>query len=188
MANFEPLPTFPEGSNDRPSRVEPDYASWIRRVVAFLLDGALVFAVATGIAVATGHHDVFNTFKIHLVNGRQMLRPYGSELNFFLITQGVLSFAYSSGFLASRWPATLGMRLLSIQIARESDLGTVSVGWAVGRTALFVGVSTVLQGGLRVVSGLVVLLDLLWPLWDPRNQTLHDKVARTVVVRRTAGH
>ena len=58
MANFEPLPTFPEGSNDRPSRVEPDYASWIRRVVAFLLDGALVFAVATGIAVATGHHDV----------------------------------------------------------------------------------------------------------------------------------
>jgi hypothetical protein len=28
-------------------------------------------------------------------------------------------------------------------------------------------------------------LDLLWPLWDRQNQTLHDKVASTLVVRPT---
>jgi uncharacterized RDD family membrane protein YckC len=27
------------------------------------------------------------------------------------------------------------------------------------------------------------LLDGLWPLWDKRNQALHDKVANTVVIR-----
>jgi hypothetical protein len=27
------------------------------------------------------------------------------------------------------------------------------------------------------------LLDYLWPLWDGRNQTLHDKVANSIVVR-----
>jgi uncharacterized RDD family membrane protein YckC len=32
--------------------------------------------------------------------------------------------------------------------------------------------------------GLVNLLDVLWMLWDPKKQTLHDKVARTLVVRR----
>jgi uncharacterized RDD family membrane protein YckC len=31
-----------------------------------------------------------------------------------------------------------------------------------------------------------VLVDLLWPLWDKRKQTLTDKFAGTVVVRPTA--
>ena len=30
---------------------------------------------------------------------------------------------------------------------------------------------------------LPLILDYLWPLWDDRNQTLHDKVPSTVVVR-----
>jgi len=25
-------------------------------------------------------------------------------------------------------------------------------------------------------------VDLFFPLWDPRNQTLHDKLAKTIVV------
>jgi uncharacterized RDD family membrane protein YckC len=36
---------------------------------------------------------------------------------------------------------------------------------------------------LTVLAPLAVL-DLLWPLWDPRNQTIHDKAARTVVLRQ----
>ena len=27
------------------------------------------------------------------------------------------------------------------------------------------------------------IIDMLFPLWDPKNQTLHDKVTRTVVVK-----
>jgi uncharacterized RDD family membrane protein YckC len=33
---------------------------------------------------------------------------------------------------------------------------------------------------ITVVGG---LLDILWPLWDKQNQTLHDKAAGTVVLR-----
>ena len=33
----------------------------------------------------------------------------------------------------------------------------------------------------NLVLGLVPLIDFLWMLRDPRNQTLHDKVARTIV-------
>jgi uncharacterized RDD family membrane protein YckC len=29
-----------------------------------------------------------------------------------------------------------------------------------------------------------ILVDDLWPLWDKQKQTLHDKVAGTVVVKR----
>ncbi len=32
-------------------------------------------------------------------------------------------------------------------------------------------------------AGIVQLVDYLWPLWDDRNQALHDKIVNTVVVR-----
>jgi uncharacterized RDD family membrane protein YckC len=35
-----------------------------------------------------------------------------------------------------------------------------------------------------LLLGIPTLLDILWPLWDQQNQTLHDKVAGTVVVKR----
>ena len=37
---------------------------------------------------------------------------------------------------------------------------------------------------MSYVSGLVLLLGYLWMLWDPKKQTWHDKVAKSVVVRR----
>ena len=35
---------------------------------------------------------------------------------------------------------------------------------------------------LSAALGLLLLLDYLWPLWDDKNQALHDKLARTNVV------
>jgi uncharacterized RDD family membrane protein YckC len=34
---------------------------------------------------------------------------------------------------------------------------------------------------------LVRVLDALWPLWDSKRQTLHDKLARTVVITGEGG-
>jgi hypothetical protein len=36
---------------------------------------------------------------------------------------------------------------------------------------------------LVIILFIPVVIDLLWPLWDTKNQTLHDKFAKTVVVR-----
>ncbi len=34
-----------------------------------------------------------------------------------------------------------------------------------------------------VAGGLLLVVDLLWPLWDrPWRQAIHDKIARTIVV------
>jgi uncharacterized RDD family membrane protein YckC len=33
-------------------------------------------------------------------------------------------------------------------------------------------------------AGLITLLDDLWMLWDRQKQTLHDKVAGTIVIHR----
>jgi uncharacterized RDD family membrane protein YckC len=184
MTDHQPLPSFPGQAGEAQRQSESaDYASWGRRVVAYLLDGVVISVIATLVAVATGHHDLFNTFRFHLVNGKQQLEPYGSALDFFVGTTVVLQILYAA-FLATSWRATPGMRALGIYIARESDGGRVGLGRAGARAIVLVVASELLQLVLRLAASLLALLDLLWPLWDARNQTLHDKVARTVVLRR----
>ena len=185
MANFQPLPSFPGEPVDTHLQADtPDYAPWIRRAGAYVIDGAFGVAVATAIAIATGHHNPFNTFSWHLVNGKEQLRPIGSKLLFFNATVIGVEVIYTIGFFVSTWQATLGMRLLGIFIARESDHGKVVLGRATIRTVFFLGASALLQAVLKALASLIFLADYLWPLWDARNQTLHDKVAKTVVLRR----
>ena len=72
-------------------------------------------------------------------------------------------------------------------------LGKLLVGTAVRRAngeAIDFGVAilrTIVQGVVAVIP-LGFFVDSLWPLWDPRSQTLHDKAAGTVVVRTSSQH
>ena len=74
---------------------------------------------------------------------------------------------------------TLGNRAAKTRVASASTgqgitMSTAFMRWFI--TALF---SFSLVFGVGV---LLVPLDYLWPLWDPRRQTLHDKIAGTIVV------
>ena len=57
----------------------------------------------------------------------------------------------------------------------------VTVGFAIVREFLVRGLLIGLVGGFFL--GLPFLLDLLWPLWDERNQTLHDKIVSSYVIK-----
>ena len=74
---------------------------------------------------------------------------------------------------------TPGKLLVGIRAVREdgSDLG-----WGLGFMREVV-VKRVLGSVLWLFAGLYPLADGLWPLWDPRRQALHDKMAGTLVVR-----
>lgn len=68
---------------------------------------------------------------------------------------------------------TLGKMALKIKVVRAVDGGKIGYGeafirWLVGAIIGFVPFGS--------------LVDLLWPLWDQYKQTLHDKVAKTIVV------
>ncbi|MBO2463838.1 RDD family protein [Actinomadura violacea] len=89
----------------------------------------------------------------------------------------VLSFLYF-WLMTARWGQTLGKMLLKIRVVRQDDGLAITNGQAAGRAAFY----TVLGG----ICGCIGLIDVLWILWDPRKQALHDKVARTVVVKAGA--
>ena len=82
--------------------------------------------------------------------------------------------------MIGRWNATVGKFALGIPV-RKTD-GT-EAGWreAALRPLLQLGISLL---NLVPGVGLLSILDYLWMLWDDRKQTLHDKIAGTIVVAK----
>lgn len=75
----------------------------------------------------------------------------------------------------AKWGQTLGKKALGIRVVRAEDGGPITSGQAAGRAAFYQ-----VLGGL---IGCVGLVDVLWCLWDERKQCLHDKVAKTLVIK-----
>ena len=66
----------------------------------------------------------------------------------------------------------LGLRVRRVQPGEPLRAGVVARRW-IGYQAL---------AQVPSVGPVYALVDVLWPLWDPRRQALHDKLAGTVVV------
>jgi uncharacterized RDD family membrane protein YckC len=71
---------------------------------------------------------------------------------------------------------TLGKQALGLRVVRERrapmDVPQGLLREALGKQVLWV-----------ITAGIYLLADLLWPLFDPQRQALHDKIAQTWVVR-----
>jgi uncharacterized RDD family membrane protein YckC len=141
------------------------YASWGRRAVALLIDTALVLGATVGLylfAWAAGGYDAAtDTLADSWLAVYIPLILVGPPVYFWL--------------MIGRYGATLGKRALGIFVRRDDDQGTpVSYARALGRVVSWL---------VLAFFSLPLLLSVLWPLWDARNQTLVDKMASTVVVR-----
>jgi uncharacterized RDD family membrane protein YckC len=142
-----------------------------RRLGARMLDGVitavgfyLILLLFVGIAVAMDYDEE---------------RP-GPVAIFFMILGGLLALAFAfmyESMSTYRWGATVGKMAAGIRVVRVED------GWQwppAGRSFWRNVVPALL--GLTLIGS---LLDSLWLLWDrPRYECLHDKAARTVVVRK----
>jgi uncharacterized RDD family membrane protein YckC len=143
----------------------PDgYAGFWQRVGGSLLDSlilmAALIAVAVALAVASGAGGE---------DPEAVAARFAGPMNLLLLLG---YFAYDT-VLTARTGATIGKRAAGIEVRRPD--GTLpSYGLAVGRFFA------------RFLSSLPVMLGYLVPVFDRRKQTLHDKVVRTVVVKRAA--
>jgi uncharacterized RDD family membrane protein YckC len=133
-------------------------AAWGQRVGAFLIDEVFIRVVTFCAVFALGlrHH-------------------FGAKVLWLLMAG-----AYYAVLNGSEMGQTFGKRALGIQVRDAAgEGGTIGAGRAVLR---FVTIAL-----YRIVPFflLFAVLDCLWPLWDPRRQALHDKIAGSVVVRVT---
>ena len=87
---------------------------------------------------------------------------------------GIILYAVYYTMMLSRGGQTLGNRSVGTVVVDSRTGGPLSTGKALGRWASQAVLGWIPFGGL---------LDVLFPLWDREKQTLHDKMAGTVVLQ-----
>ncbi len=160
------LPSYPKEAAEREALAAPDapvqeLASWGSRVAAYLLD-TLILVVPLLLFVMV----------VVVADPGDTSAAWGA-LGLVYLASFVLPFVYFTVLHGNERGQTYGKRALGIRVV-DQDGGAIGYGRAFGRYAI-----TFLFG----IFLLPILLDYLWPLWDKRNQALHDKVVSSLVVR-----
>ena len=193
----DPQPAPPYGyAPVKPSPTTPDgvpLAGWGPRAGAYLIDGAIqvVLNLVVWIPIILANLDRIREFGDRMDAWSRQTEPDALPFSAYsplvpvVIELGAASLLVGAIYTISFWrwkQATPGKLALGLRIRRRDspDLPWSAIllryGFylALGFAGLipFVGYGT----------GLLQLLDYLWPLWDDKRQALHDKVAGTNVV------
>ena len=142
---------------------EHELASWGRRLAALLVDAVILGVVIAATLFAAGMP--VDELRDRLQDGETLL-----FVVLFLIPEGI----YYTALIGSR-SQTFGKMALGIKVVDADSRSPIGYPRAFNRW-----ISTAV---MRALFTIPTVVDHLWPLRDPRNQSLHDKFARSVVVR-----
>jgi uncharacterized RDD family membrane protein YckC len=168
-------------------------SGWWKRVLARIIDNLIVGIVALPLTwgplmrVTTVTLDYFREAIAAAQAGSTTAPRLPAELLAgpllqFSLTLVVVSFVYEIAFLTLTG-ATPGKTVAGISVRLRDRPGPLPFVVALKRTVVKEGPSAL--GSVPVlgsVASAFSLLDVLWPLWDPKKQAIHDKVAATNVV------
>jgi uncharacterized RDD family membrane protein YckC len=182
-----PPPSFPGNAPPAPQGQFPPpgtyatstgmpYASWGLRLGGYLIDAVVFFVVAV-VLYLPFHHS--HTLVLHMMARRGVRRRSISAVPILL--SGVLYLVYATILCGGRRGQTVGMMAVGVRVVRDGSSEVLGYGKALGR-ALLEQVFRLLSLAIFLL-GIVWLVDMLFPLWDKKRQTLHDKVVGSVVIR-----
>jgi len=131
----------------------PPLAEWPQRVAAYAIDNlAAIVAVLIVSTILGAVSDVLG-FLVSLLGWL-----------------GAIGFTLYNAYLGGETGQSIGKKQLGIRLLRESDGQPIGGGLGIGRYFL------------HIVDGIICGIGYLFPLWDPKKQTLADKILATVVV------
>jgi uncharacterized RDD family membrane protein YckC len=176
-----------------PGTTPPQYAHPLRRLVAYVVDGiivaALIFLVLTLVTLLLGptvRFDDSSADGLAVDRGRALLNA-------------ILGVLIGAVYFIGSWVRsgrTVGGALFDLRVASADGERLLSVGGSVIRWvalgAPLVLVSPVVRGSPGLVTALTIvtvawaLLLLVTTILDKRHRGLHDRLARSVVVRASA--
>ena len=162
------LTPYPREAAEREAAMRPpeptaqDLAGWWSRAGAYLLDTLLLLVPLVVVLVGVVASDPGEDSDAWGVFAVAYLASF------------VLPFFYFTIMHGGERGQTFGKRAVGIRVVDRGAGGSIGYGRAFGRYAV------IFVFGIFVVP---ILLDYLWPLWDEKNQALHDKVVGSLVVR-----
>ncbi len=140
-----------------------ELASWGRRLAALMIDSVVLATIITVTVLAGGVAP--GELNTRIRDGESLL-----VLLLFVVPEAI----YTTALIGSL-NQTFGKMAVGIKVVDVEDRSPIGY-----RRAFTRWLSTAFLWALLWVPG---ILDHLWPLRDSKNQTFHDKFARSVVVR-----
>lgn len=145
--------TNPQYDSTYAPATAPDYATWIQRVGASLIDG-VVLAPFYGLAFALGTDDNgFNAFY------------------YVFVLLGLAVWGYNRWFQAGKTGQSWGKKALGLRLVGEQTGAPIGAGLAFARDLA------------HFIDSIICYIGYLFPLWDAKKQTISDKLVKTLVIR-----
>ena len=167
-------------------------AGWWWRVLALVIDNLVLGLIGAAVAFPW-FRDLYDAYRDWFdealndtggtVDTSQLQSDIARPLAIITVISLALGFVYHVGFLMWK-QATPGKLAVGLRVRLRERPGPMPFGTVLLRWLAQFGVGLV--GMLPVVGFFTIiyrLLDYLWPLWDRPKQAIHDKVAKTNVVR-----
>lgn len=153
-------------------------AEWWKRVVALIIDALLI-----GIPLAIIQNIIGLGAASQLeVDSSGAITGGGGGFFATLIVGNLLTIAafliYFGVMNGGAKGQTVGKMAMKIQVRDEATGGPIGVGKGLLRY--------VVSAALSLVCGIGGIIDGLFPLWDAKRQTIHDKAVKSVVVDAAA--
>jgi len=156
-----------------PSPAGPELAQYGLRLGGWLIDWVILLVIGVVVSVLT--HSFHYTHISNNVDG------FSSNDRSFrwgmpgVLLSALIIIAYGTLMCGSSRAQTVGMMVTGTKAVKLSTGAPIGYPAALGRA--------VFEWLLAAIFFLPWVLDMLFPLWDSKNQTLHDKVSGTIVVR-----
>lgn len=131
-----------------------NYADWLTRVGAYLIDYAPILGV----------------WIVFLILASVVGSAAFTIILYLLAAIGSLGYWVYNRWVLGGQGQTIGKKQLKIKLVSEET------GEPIGTLNAF------LRDLCHVVDGIICDIGYLFPLWDPKRQTLADKIMRTVVI------
>jgi uncharacterized RDD family membrane protein YckC len=171
---------YPQGMG---GPVGMNYAMWGDRVLAALIDGAIIFALIIVLYIVIG------------VVGGVLSGAAGSVSDdlgglvgstwccTFILLPALASLGvgiYNKVYLLTKRGSSIGQHFMKLKVV-DANGNLLQTGTAVLRLLVQMGL-----GMIPIVGWLLTIINLLFPLWDPQRQTLHDKAVGSFVIKTGA--
>jgi uncharacterized RDD family membrane protein YckC len=154
---YQPYPS--EGGDPGYLSSAGAYASWIKRVGAYVVD-VLPTVPFSILAVVLGQEPATTTGGL----------PTYNTMYYVFSALSLVVWGYNRWFLAGKTGQSWGRKALGIRLVKDDTRQPIGAGLAFGRDIA------------HFVDTIICLIGYLFPLWDAKRQTLADKLVKTVVV------
>lgn len=183
-------PASPDDRIRTPDGVE--LATWGRRLAAYVVDwillGIVTLLLGAVLGIWSALTDLVESIGPETTDATPQFEAFLAEHSGALLTLSLLQIAVSGVYhvvLTATRGRTIGKQVAGIRVRLREREGLPIWRAALSRWLLHYALPNLLSGvpGLGLFAGMFPIVDGLWPLWDPRRQAIHDKLAKTAVVR-----